>query len=104
MEFSDYSFFEHFGRVLPSYPPRQVLHDYILGRLKDILPHVRTNRHVQWIRRDEKRGGFDVQVCNLNTGDLDSESGHYDFVVVASGHYSVPNMPEFQGEGKKRSS
>jgi cation diffusion facilitator CzcD-associated flavoprotein CzcO len=34
LEFADYSFEEHFGRPIPSYPPRAVLHDYIAGRVE----------------------------------------------------------------------
>lgn len=32
LEFADYSFDEHFGRPISSYPPREVLWDYIQGR------------------------------------------------------------------------
>jgi trimethylamine monooxygenase len=34
LEFADYTFEEHFGKVINSYPPREVLQDYIRGRLK----------------------------------------------------------------------
>ena len=33
LEFADYSFDEHFGKPIPSFPPREVLQDYILGRV-----------------------------------------------------------------------
>lgn len=33
LEFADYSFDEHFGRPMGSYPPREVLWDYIKGRV-----------------------------------------------------------------------
>ena len=33
LEFADYSFDEHFGKPIPSFPPREVLYDYILGRV-----------------------------------------------------------------------
>ena len=29
LEFADYSFDEHFGHPIPSFPPREVLYDYI---------------------------------------------------------------------------
>ena len=32
LEFGDYSFEEHFGKPIPSFPPYAVLNDYILGR------------------------------------------------------------------------
>ena len=34
LEFADYSFEEHFGKQIASYPPRAVLFDYIEGRVK----------------------------------------------------------------------
>ena len=32
LEFPDYTFDDHFGKAIPSYPPREVLHDYLNGR------------------------------------------------------------------------
>ena len=34
LEFADYSFEEHFGKPIASYPPRAVLRDYIMGRVE----------------------------------------------------------------------
>ena len=34
LEFADYTFEEHFGKQIASYPPRAVLFDYIAGRVK----------------------------------------------------------------------
>jgi trimethylamine monooxygenase len=34
LEFADYSFDEHFGKPIASYPPREVLWDYIKGRVE----------------------------------------------------------------------
>ena len=34
LEFADYSFEEHFGHPIASYPPRAVLRDYIMGRIE----------------------------------------------------------------------
>ena len=35
LEFADYTFDEHFGQPIPSFPPREVLYDYITGRAKE---------------------------------------------------------------------
>ena len=35
LEFADYTFQEHFGKSIASYPPREVLFDYIQGRIKN---------------------------------------------------------------------
>ena len=34
LEFADYTFEEHFGKPIASYPPRAVLFDYIKGRVE----------------------------------------------------------------------
>ena len=31
VEYPDYTFDEHFGKAIPSYPPREVLYDYLKG-------------------------------------------------------------------------
>ncbi len=53
LEFSDYSFDEHFGRPISSFPPREVLFDYIKGRVEksDVRKYVRFNsvaRHTSY--------------------------------------------------------
>ena len=47
LEFADYTFEEHFGRPIASFPPREVLYDYIRGRLdksgvRDWIRYVQT--------------------------------------------------------------
>ena len=37
LEFADYSFEQHFGKAIASYPPREVLFDYIKGRLNKTI-------------------------------------------------------------------
>jgi len=32
LEFPHYTFEEHFGKAIPSFPPREVLFDYLKGR------------------------------------------------------------------------
>merc|ERR1719383_721429 len=32
LEFPDYTFEDHFGKAIPSFPPREVLFDYLKGR------------------------------------------------------------------------
>ena len=33
LEFADYTFEEHFGKAIPSFPSREVIQDYIDGRM-----------------------------------------------------------------------
>ncbi len=97
LEFADYSFEEHFGEAIPSYPPREVLKDYIMGRLdkQDIRKYIRFECPVRWVTFDEETKLFTVTVMNHKTGE--QEVNEFDYVVVATGHFSTPNMPYFKG-------
>ena len=70
LEFADYSFEEHFGRPIPSYPPRAVLHDYIMGRVEKsgVRPYVRFNTPARWVQYDEATAKFTVRVKDLAPG------------------------------------
>lgn len=97
LEFADYSFEEHFGQPIPSYPPREVLKDYIMGRIdqQDIRKYIRFECPVRWVTYDDETEMFTVTVMNHKTGE--QETDEYDYVVVATGHFSTPNMPYIEG-------
>ena len=95
LEFADYSFEEHFGKQIASYPPRAVLFDYIEGRVKkagvrDMIRFETVVRNV-----DYADGKFTVKVKDLPNDREYSEE--FDHVICASGHFSTPNVPEFEG-------
>ena len=95
LEFADYTFEEHFGRPIASYPPRAVLFDYIEGRVKkagvrDKIRFSTVCRNVSW---DGSK--FTVTVENLPEKTIYSEE--FDHVVVATGHFSTPNVPYYPG-------
>jgi trimethylamine monooxygenase len=97
LEFADYSFEEHFGRQIASYPPRAVMFDYIEGRVRkagvrDWIRFCHVARRITW---DEATRKFTVIVHDLKADREVIEE--FDWVVVASGHFSVPNVPEFPG-------
>ena len=97
LEFADYTFEEHYGRPIPSFPPRQVLEDYILGRAKKsgVRRHITFDTAVRWVDFDEDRDRFRVTVESLVDGDTRVED--FDYVIVASGHFSIPNLPPYPG-------
>lgn len=97
LEFADYTFDDHFGGPIPSFPPREVLYDYITGRAKrnDIERHIQFSTAVRWVERDDDTGRFRVTVENLENNDSRTET--FDYVVVATGHFSVPNVPYYPG-------
>lgn len=100
LEFADYSFEEHFGRPIPSYPPRAVLWDYIVGRVKksDVRKYIRFRTPVREVTYDEATAKFTVTVHDLLADHVYSDT--FDYVVVASGHFSTPNVPYFPGVEK----
>jgi trimethylamine monooxygenase len=97
LEFADYSFEEHFGRAIPSYPPREVLYDYIIGRVEksNIRQWIRFNSPVRHVSYDEHEGLFHVTVKD-NLKDVEYTET-FDHVIVASGHFSTPNVPFYPG-------
>ena len=68
MEFADYSFEQHFGKPIASYPPRAVLLNYIEGRVNKA--GVRDFIQFNTIVRDARAvgDGFEVTVrdCQID--------------------------------------
>ena len=97
LEFADYSFEEHFGKQIASYPPRAVLFDYIEGRVKkaNIRDWIRFNTAVRWINHNDASKKFTVTAHDYSADTSYSEE--FDHVVVASGHFSTPNVPHYEG-------
>lgn len=97
LEFADYSFDEHFGKGIGSYPPRAVLWDYIKGRVDkaNVRPWVRFSTPVRMVTYDDSTRQFTVTAHDLVNDVMTSEL--FDYVVVAAGHFSTPNVPFFPG-------
>ncbi len=97
LEFADYTFDHHFKQPIPSFPPREVLYDYIVGRAKeaDIRKWIKFNTLVRHVEYDKSKDKFLVTVETLPDRKRTTET--FDWVVVASGHFSVPNVPHFPG-------
>ncbi|MGR3837464.1 MAG: NAD(P)-binding domain-containing protein [Cognatishimia sp.] len=97
LEFADYSFEEHFGKQIASYPPRAVLFDYIEGRVKkaNVRDWIRFNSAVRWVNYNEDAGNFTVTVHDHEKDSVYSED--FDHVICATGHFSTPNVPYYDG-------
>ena len=67
LEFADYTFEEHFGRNIGSYPPRAVLWDYIKGRVEKagVRGWIRFRNPV---RRVERNSGGSFRVIAQDIG------------------------------------
>ncbi|WP_238367286.1 NAD(P)-binding domain-containing protein [Mesobacterium pallidum] len=97
LEFADYSFEEHFGKQIASYPPRAVLFDYIEGRVlkANVRDWIRFSTAVRWIDYDAATAKFTVTVHDHVKDSVYAED--FDNVIVASGHFSTPNVPYYEG-------
>lgn len=68
-----------------------------MGRIdkRAIFNYIRFECPVRWVTFSEETGLFTVTVMNHKTGEQETEE--FDYVVVATGHFSTPNMPYYQG-------
>ncbi|WP_113911989.1 NAD(P)-binding domain-containing protein [Roseovarius dicentrarchi] len=98
LEFADYSFEEHFGKQIASYPPREVLFDYIKGRVEKagVRDLIRFETVVRYVKKVGDK--YEVTVCHLPEDHVYTEE--FDHVICATGHFSTPNVPEFDGFDK----
>jgi trimethylamine monooxygenase len=97
LEFADYSFEEHFGKAIPSYPPREVLRDYIVGRMKKarVRGWCRFSSAVRLVDWDAMAKKFNITVHDQVKDKVYTEA--FDYVICSSGHFSTPNTPHFPG-------
>ena len=97
LEFADYTFKEHFGKDIASYPPRSVLFDYIKGRLEktNFRDKIRFNTNVRDVRFHHDTNQFEV-ISRNNQQDTEN-TDFFDYLVVATGHFSTPNVPYYEG-------
>jgi Predicted flavoprotein involved in K+ transport len=95
LEFADYSFDEHFKQPIPSFPPREVLYDYILGRAKkaNVKKYIKFNTVVS--NAVFTRNKFEITSVNKKENKTTKED--FDYLVVATGHFSVPYIPYYEG-------
>ena len=97
LEFADYTFKEHFRKDIASYPPRSVLFDYIKGRLEktNVRNKIRFNTIVRDVRFHENKNQFEV--VSRDTKKDTEATDFFDYLVVATGHFSTPNVPFYEG-------
>jgi trimethylamine monooxygenase len=97
LEFADYTFEEHFGKPIASYPPRAVLWDYIVGRVKKagVRKWIRFNTPVRMVEWNQKKKKFFVTAHDRVKDRMYTEE--FDYVISASGHFSTPHVPFFEG-------
>lgn len=96
-ELPEYTFKDHFGKAIPSFPPREVYYDYISGRAKknnadELIRYNTPVKNVSYCDDSEK---FTLKAFDYSKNEqVESE---YDHVIVANGHFSVPSLPYYPG-------
>ncbi len=85
------------GNPISSYPPREVLFDYIQGRIKksNARDYIKFNTVARWVDYIEDKKQFRVVFDDLQKNETFEE--YFDYLVVGTGHFSTPNMPYFKG-------
>jgi len=98
LEFPHYTFEEHYGKAIPSFPPREVLFDYLKGLWSkgDARKWIKFNTVVRDVVYNKNTDNFTVSVKDLVADEV-CDGEEFDYVVVAAGHYSVPHVPTFTG-------
>lgn len=105
-EYHDYSYEEHFGKPIGSYPPRAVILDYLRGRARqtNAKRFVQLQTAVRSVSFQD--GSYQVDVQSLSSDNTAPLVRHrFDYVVVATGHFSVPNhsdVAQVKGIGEFR--
>jgi len=103
LEFADYSFDEHFGKPIPSFQPREVLYDYILGRVKkgNLTDKIRFNAPANSFQTLTITGDtFDVKI--LTTDEKNNIDNSYKDEATFSWANTVSgeNVIQIQNTGK----
>jgi len=98
LEFPDYTFEDHYGKPIPSFPPREVLFDYQKGRWSknNVRRFMKFAHAVKSVVYNADADDFTVVVKDL-VNDRVLEPERFTHVIVASGHYSTPHVPTFPG-------
>ncbi|KAK3600993.1 hypothetical protein CHS0354_008102 [Potamilus streckersoni] len=98
LELPDYTFDRHFGKAIPSFLPREVILDYLSGRWKTVnaTKFVRLNTIVKNVVYNSDKDNFTVWARD-QVEDKDLPLEQFSHIVVATGHFSVPNTPYFKG-------
>lgn len=96
-ECADYSYDEHFGRPMPSYLEREQCRQYFLTRAEKsgVKRFIRFNHVVRYVDYNSQKALFIVRTQDLVTGKEILEQ--FDYVVVATGHFSIPNVAHVEG-------
>ena len=86
LEFADYSFEEHFGKQIASYPPRAVLFDYIEGRVNKagVRDWIRFSTTIRMVRYNEAKCNFTITAHDLKNDRMAFRNHAYKLVITGT--------------------
>jgi len=95
IEFANYTFLQHFKKNIGSYPPRQVIYDYIVGRAKHfgLYDKIKFETSVRRVTFDDETQEFTVVSQDLKTKEEIIEQFDYG-ISSCTGHFHVPTVPD----------
>jgi len=94
-ELSDYTFDDHFKKPVPSYPPRTLLEEYI----KERFNKCRNGQEIllNTVVRNVAQSGDQFAISYENLISKECQDDIFDYVIVATGHFSYPSLPYYPG-------
>lgn len=98
VEYPDYPYIQHFkDKKVSSFPSRKLMHQYLKGyaETNDILQYIQFNTVVKWVTHNPDTKQFDILIKDLLKDEMRTE--RFDYLIVASGHFFMPNIPHFEG-------
>ena len=97
VEYPDYTYKKHFDVSIPSFPPRDVMRHYFVGRAKkcELRQFIQFSRYVKECTYSNNSRMFTVKTIDLETNMVTKHV--FDHVIVCTGHFSQPNIPEWEG-------
>ena len=98
IEYPEYPFIRHFQQEsLSSFPSRKIMHEYLKGyaETNNILQYIEFNTVVKWVTYNSDTKQFDVLIRDLLKDEMRTE--HYDYMIIATGHFHMSNVPYFEG-------
>lgn len=96
IEFYDHTYDEHFGCALPVYMPRQLILDYMIGRVTKncqsfFEKYFQFNTSVESVKYNDETKLFEIATTDMNSGK--TLTSHYDKCIWAAGECGRPIMP-----------
>lgn len=87
-----------FPQNTEAFPKRQAVLQYLRQHAQDVSTYISFDQEVVSVRKDQEKQIWTVQSRpNTTSADVVTQTEDFDRVVIASGHYDVPKLPNIPG-------